>query len=187
VTLCLSCCCCLFILYLLQLEYDRPSFTPPLGELVRRRSSHLLPTIPADKRKRKRKRRDRLAAPASMRHASGNFPTSMAARKSITTMSHIPMENSVDSCARRHRPAFQPVAFPIFHQSSHWTLAADLPSGCVWVRVPAITVSLFQFFGSTLKLINMILCGLFQTEPVQSKTASLGPSPVRPSGGTAPG
>jgi hypothetical protein len=43
----------------------------------------------------------------------------MAAGKSITAMSHISMENSSDTCARRHRPAFQPVAFPIFFQSSH--------------------------------------------------------------------
>jgi len=35
-----------------------------------------------------------------------------------------------------------------------------------------------------LKLINIILFGLVQTKPVQSKTASLGPGPVRPSSGT---
>jgi len=82
-----------------------------------------------DKRKRKRKRKDRLAAPASMRHPGVNVPTSMAARKSITAKSHISLENNFDTCARRHRLAFQPVASPTFFQSSHWALAADLPSG----------------------------------------------------------
>ena len=47
-------------------------------------------------------------------------------------------------------------------------------------------LSHFFSFRSTLKLINIILFGLVQTKPVQSKTASLGPSPVRPSGGTGP-
>jgi len=82
----------------------------PPGEPVRWRSSHLLPFVPADKRKRQRKRKERLAAPVSMPHPGGNFPRSMAARKSITAMSHISMENSSDTCARRHRPAFQPFA-----------------------------------------------------------------------------
>jgi len=50
VTLCLSY-CCLLILCLLYLEYDRPLFSPPPGEPVRWRSSHLLPFVPADKRK----------------------------------------------------------------------------------------------------------------------------------------
>jgi hypothetical protein len=45
-------------------------------------------------------------------HPGGNFP------KSITAMSHISMENSSDTCAHQHRPAFQPVAFPTFYQSS---------------------------------------------------------------------
>ena len=31
-----------------------------------------------------------------------------------------------------------------------------------------------------------MLFGLVQTKPIQSKTASLGPGPVRPSGGTGP-
>jgi hypothetical protein len=35
-------------------------------------------------------------------------------------------------------------------------------------------------------LIKIILFGLVQTKPVQSKTASLGPGPVRPSGETGP-
>jgi hypothetical protein len=62
----------------------------------------------------------KLAAPASMRHPRGNFPTSVAARKSITALSHISMENSSDTYARWHRPAFQPVAFPTSFQSSRY-------------------------------------------------------------------
>jgi hypothetical protein len=42
----------------------------------------------------------------------------MAARKSTTAMLHVPMENSSDTCARRHLPAFQPVAYPTFFKSS---------------------------------------------------------------------
>ena len=41
-------------------------------------------------------------------------------------------------------------------------------------------------FRSTLKLINTTLFGPVQTKPVQSKTASLGIGPVRPSGWTGP-
>jgi len=41
--------------------------SPPPGEPVRWRGSHLLPFVPADKRKVKR-----LAAPASMPHTDGN-------------------------------------------------------------------------------------------------------------------
>ena len=47
-------------------------------------------------------------------------------------------------------------------------------------------LSHFFSFRSTLKLIKIIPFGLVQTKPVQSKTASLGPGPVRPSGETGP-
>jgi len=47
-------------------------------------------------------------------------------------------------------------------------------------------LSHFLSFRSTLKLIKIIPFGLVQTKPVQSKTASLGPGPVRPSGETGP-
>ena len=47
-------------------------------------------------------------------------------------------------------------------------------------------LSQFFSFRSTLKLMKIIPFGLVQTKPVQSKTASLGPGPVRPSGGTGP-
>jgi len=70
------------------------------------------------KEKKDRNRKERLATPASMPHFGGNFSMSVAARKSITALSHISMENSSDTCARRHRPAFQPVAFPTSFQSS---------------------------------------------------------------------
>ena len=41
-------------------------------------------------------------------------------------------------------------------------------------------------FRCTLKLIKIIPFGLVQTKPVRSKTASLRPGPVRPSGETGP-
>jgi len=63
--------------------------------------------------------KERLATLASMPHHGGNFPTSVAARKSITALSHISMENSSNTCAHQHRPAFQPIAFPTFFQSSY--------------------------------------------------------------------
>jgi len=81
------CCCCLFILCLLQLEYDWPLSPPPPGEPVRGWSINLLPFVPADKRKRKRE--DRLATLASMPHLGGNLLMWVAARTSITTLSHI--------------------------------------------------------------------------------------------------
>jgi hypothetical protein len=40
----------------------------------------------------------------------------MAAGKSISIMSHVCMETSCDTCARRHQPAFKPVVFPTFFQ-----------------------------------------------------------------------
>jgi hypothetical protein len=55
-----------------------------------------------------------------MRHPGGNFPMSMAARKSINAMSHISMENGSNTCARQHRPAFQPIAFPTFFLSCNY-------------------------------------------------------------------
>jgi hypothetical protein len=48
----------------------------------------------------------------------GNFPTSVAARKSITAWSHFPMENSSETCTCRHLPALQPVAFPTAFQNT---------------------------------------------------------------------
>ena len=44
----------------------------------------------------------------------------------------------------------------------------------------------FFRFGSTFKSIKIFPFGLVQTKPVQSKTGSLGPGPVRPSGETGP-
>ena len=56
-------------------------------------------------------------------HLGGNFPTSVAARKSITAWSHSSMENSLETCACRHLPAFQPVTFPTGFQSAFcWSL-----------------------------------------------------------------
>jgi hypothetical protein len=127
--------------------------SPPPGMPVRWRSSLLLPCVPADKRKReerekeKKRKKDknrngneRLATPASLPHFGANFPTSVAARKSITALSHISMENSSDTCACRHRPAFQAVAFPTSFQRSrcgyfHWQQCRRRCSR-VWATVP---------------------------------------------------
>ena len=56
-------------------------------------------------------------------HLGGNFPTSVAARKSITAWSHSSLENSSETCTCRHLPTFQPVAFPTaFHSVFCWSL-----------------------------------------------------------------
>ena len=47
----------------------------------------------------------------------GNFPTSVAARKSITAWSHFSMESSSVTFTCRHLPALHPVAFPTSFQS----------------------------------------------------------------------
>jgi len=47
----------------------------------------------------------------------GDFPTSVAARKSITALSHFSMESSSEICTCRHLPALHPVAFPTSLQS----------------------------------------------------------------------
>jgi len=48
----------------------------------------------------------------------GNFPTLVAARKSITALSHFSMESSSETCTCRHRPALHPVAFHTSFQST---------------------------------------------------------------------
>src|ERR1700687_1539175 len=58
------------------------------------------------------------AGPHSSTRLGGNFPTSVAARKSITAWSHFSMENSSETCTCLHLPAFQPVAFPTAFQSA---------------------------------------------------------------------
>jgi len=51
-------------------------------------------------------------------HLGGNLPTSVAARKSMTTWSHSSMENSSEICMCRHLPTFQPITFPTtFHSA----------------------------------------------------------------------
>jgi hypothetical protein len=50
--------------------------------------------------------------PHSSTRLGANFPTSVAARKSITAQSHFSMESSSETCTCRHLPAFQPVVFP---------------------------------------------------------------------------
>jgi len=47
----------------------------------------------------------------------GNFPTSVAARKSITPWAHFSMESSSETFTCRHLPALHPVAFPTCFQS----------------------------------------------------------------------
>jgi len=47
----------------------------------------------------------------------GNFPTSVAARKSITTWSHFSKESSSETFTCRHLPALHPVAFPTSFKS----------------------------------------------------------------------
>jgi len=47
----------------------------------------------------------------------GNFPTSVAARKSITAWSHFSMESSSETFTCRHLPALHPVAFRTSFQS----------------------------------------------------------------------
>jgi len=42
----------------------------------------------------------------------GNFPTSVAGRKSITALSHISRVSSSESCKCWHLPALHPFAFP---------------------------------------------------------------------------
>jgi len=58
-------------------------------------------------------------------HLGGNFPTSVAARKSFTAWLHSSMDNCSEICMCRHLPAVQPVAFPTpfgsaFCSSPHW-------------------------------------------------------------------
>jgi len=49
-------------------------------------------------------------------HCGGNFPTSVAARKSITAWSHFSMERRPEICTCLQLPAFQSVAFlTVFH------------------------------------------------------------------------
>jgi len=65
------------------------------------------------------------SCPRSSVCLGGNFPTSVAARKSITAWSHFSMENSSQICTCWHLPAVQPVAFPTVFQSVfcrpfHW-------------------------------------------------------------------
>jgi len=53
----------------------------------------------------------------------GNFPISVAIRKSITALSHFSMESSSETCTCRHLPALHPVAFPTSFQSVFcWSL-----------------------------------------------------------------
>jgi len=53
----------------------------------------------------------------------GNFPTLVAARKSITALSHFSTESSSETCTCRHLPALHPVAFPTSFQSVFcWSL-----------------------------------------------------------------
>jgi hypothetical protein len=47
----------------------------------------------------------------------GNFSTLVAARKSITALSHFSIESSSETCTCWHLPALHPVAFPISVQS----------------------------------------------------------------------
>ena len=47
----------------------------------------------------------------------GNFPISVAIRKSITALSHFSMESSSETCTCWHLPALHPVAFPTSFQS----------------------------------------------------------------------
>ena len=52
-------------------------------------------------------------------------------------------------------------------------------------RLKGLPSHLFSF-RSTFKSIKIITFGLVQTKPILSKTASVGPGPVRPSGETGP-
>jgi hypothetical protein len=58
-----------------------------------------------------------LACSIPLLHLGGNFPTSVAAKKSITAWSHSSMVKSSEICTCRHLPAFQPVACPTVFQS----------------------------------------------------------------------
>jgi hypothetical protein len=74
-------------------------------------------------------------------HLGGIFPTSVAARKSITAWSHFSMEHRSETCRCRHLPAFQPVNFPTAFQSSlcwslHW-LQWRKRCSCVGVTIPS--------------------------------------------------
>jgi len=62
-------------------------------------------------------RKGQAAGSYSSARLGGNFPTSVAARKSITALSHFSMESSSETCAWRHLPALHPVAFPTSFQS----------------------------------------------------------------------
>jgi hypothetical protein len=59
----------------------------------------------------------------------GNFPTSVAARKSITALSHFSMESSSETCTCRHRPALHPVAFPPLSRASSAGLSIGYSGG----------------------------------------------------------
>jgi len=62
------------------------------------------------------KKRETAGSYSSIR-LGGNFPTSVAARKSIPALSDFSMENSSETCTCRHLPALHPVAFPTSFQS----------------------------------------------------------------------
>jgi hypothetical protein len=49
---------------------------------------------------------------------AGTSPISVAARKSITALSHFSMDSSLETCTCRHLPALHPVAFPTSFQSA---------------------------------------------------------------------
>jgi len=73
-------------------------------------------------------------------HLGGNFPTSVATKKSITAWSQSCMVKSSEICPCRHLPAFQPITFSTpFHRSLWWFLHRlqwRKRCSCVWDTVP---------------------------------------------------
>jgi len=70
-----------------------------------------------DKKEKTSQQKRETAGPYSSIRQGGIFPTSVAARKSITALSHFFIENSSEICTCRHLPALHPVAFPTSFQS----------------------------------------------------------------------
>jgi len=69
-----------------------------------------------------------------------NCQTSVAARKSITALSHFSMECSIETCTWQHLPALHPVAFHTSFQSifcwSFHRLKWQKRCSCVWAVLP---------------------------------------------------
>jgi hypothetical protein len=100
----------------------------------------------------------------------GNFPTSLAARKSITGWSHFSMESSSETFTCRHLPALHPVAFPLLSRAP----PAGLSIGCSGGRdVPASGPSCFCRHTSSI-CHHLGVRNIFGTSPLVRVRTSVG-------------